>query len=357
MSVVFKQNLKSFIRKGIASLYFASHHFMKHLKGKVVILMYHRVVSDKELSRYYIQPGMYVKNDVFEMQMAFLKEYFDIVSLPEILELWKDKNFDESKRYCVITFDDGWLDNYLYAYPVFKRYNMPATIFLTTSRVGTNEWFWPDKIGYLLSHYYKNGALHKNKVSIPLFVKEGLGEFTKGNRLQPAFIKRDMEEGINSAIETCKGLTDEEIDRLIGSLCRGLDKKLPVERVLLNWQEIEEMSENRISFGSHSCSHKILTKLDPEDLRNEIADSMGFLKEKRINSVPVFCYPNGDYTDKVIEEVKAAGYQAAVSTKLGPEGASPLNRFALKRIGIHNDISNTVPLFAYRLSGLKIGCS
>ncbi len=53
-----------------------------------------------------------------------------------------------------------------------------------------------------------------------------------------------MEEDINSAIETCKGLTDEEIDQLIGSLRRGLDKKLPFERVLLNWLRIPAHSNS-----------------------------------------------------------------------------------------------------------------
>lgn len=350
-----KQKLKSSIRKGISALYFASHHLMRHLKGKVVILMYHRVVSSKELGRYYIQPGMYVKNDVFEMQMKFLKEHFEIVSLTELLELWKDKKLDETKRYCVITFDDGWMDNYVHAYPVLKRYDMPATIFIPTTYIGTDEWFWPDKIGYLMSHYYKNGnrSSHEYKLSIPFFLKNESGKTSKGNELKTAFIGRDMEEDINSAIETCKGISDKEIDQLIRSLCMGLDKKLPSERVLLNWQEIEEMSENRISFGSHSCSHKILTKLDAEQLRSEIADSLHVLREKGINSVPVFCYPNGDYSDSIIEQVKASGYQAAVSTVFGIESNSTRNGFCLRRIGVHNDISSNRSLFAFRISGIQ----
>ncbi|MFZ3136173.1 MAG: polysaccharide deacetylase family protein [Thermodesulfovibrionales bacterium] len=340
------------MRSIIASTYYATNHYLTRLKGKVAILMYHRVISEKELSGYYIQPGMYVKNDVFEMQMKFLKENFQILSFSELLNLWKDKKWDVTKRYCVITFDDGWLDNYIYAYPILKRYNIPATIFLPTSYIGTNQWFWPEKISYLLQYYFKNG-IPLRQFTIPLFVKEGLGEITKDNKFQTLFSGKD--EGVDSAIERCKGLPDEEINKLIASLCEALGQKIPLERLLLNWNEIEEMSKNGISFGSHSCSHKILTKLDPKDLRSEIADSLHVLREKRINSVPVFCYPNGDYSDSIIEQVKASGYQAAVSTLFGLEDGSPQNLFGLKRIGIHNDITSTISLFAYRISGIKLG--
>ena len=100
---------------------------------------------------------MYVSKDVFEMQMQFLKEHFTVVSFGELLDLWTQKTYDQSKRYCVITFDDGWLDNYIYAYPVLKKYEIPATIFLPTAFVGTNKWFWPDKIGFILRHYLLPG--------------------------------------------------------------------------------------------------------------------------------------------------------------------------------------------------------
>ena len=356
------QKFKLLTRRAVAATYYATNHYLTRLKGKVIILMYHRVVTEKELNQYYIQPGMYVKKDVFEMQMKFLKEHFEIISLSELLKLWKDKKLDESKRYCVITFDDGWLDNYIYAYPILKKYKIPATIFLPTSYIGTSQWFWPDKLSYLLNHYYNNGngALHKYKVSIPLLVKEarlpsvgqGLGENTKGNKFQTLISGKDIEESIESAIETCKGLPDEEINKLIASLSEALGKKIPVERLLLNWQEIEELSENGISFGSHSCNHIILTKLGAEELQNETAASLHVLKEKRINYVPVFCYPNGDYADKIIEQVKQAGYTAAVSTRFGCEGNTTKELFDLKRIGIHNDISSTIPLFIFHLSGI-----
>ena len=76
----------------MASGYFATGHFLRRLQGKVVILMYHRVLSEKELKEQFVQPGMYVRSDVFELQTQFLKEHFQILSFIELLNLWKENS-------------------------------------------------------------------------------------------------------------------------------------------------------------------------------------------------------------------------------------------------------------------------
>jgi hypothetical protein len=151
--------MKSAVRQILGSSVYYSGLYRNLLRGKTIILAYHRVLSKREMDEMYIQPGMYVSQDVFEKQMQFLKEYFTVVSFGELLDLWKQKTYDPNKRYCVITFGDGWLDNYLYTFSVLKKYQIPATIFLPTNYVGTNDWFWPDRLGTLLWYHYKsNGA-------------------------------------------------------------------------------------------------------------------------------------------------------------------------------------------------------
>src|SRR5574337_401681 len=114
------QKIKAAARHIMASVCYASNYSLSRLQGKAAILLYHRVLTEKELGQDFIQPGMYVRRDVFEMQMLFLKKHFQIVSLQDLLALWKGKKWDNSKRYCVVTFDDGWRDNYLYAFPILQ---------------------------------------------------------------------------------------------------------------------------------------------------------------------------------------------------------------------------------------------
>jgi peptidoglycan/xylan/chitin deacetylase (PgdA/CDA1 family) len=338
------QKLKSMTRRLLAASYFSSRHFLSRFQGKLLILTYHRVLSEREIHKNWTQPGMYVRDDVFASQMAFLKQYFDLLSFSELLALWREKEWDKAKRYCVITFDDGWLDNYLYAYPILKKHQIPATIFLPTSFIGTDRWFWPDQVGSLLRQYYSSRATKRGEIFASLrsrwpelgFLEEGI-----------AFDKMD------DVIEALKKLPHEEIDLFLETFSKEMEIELPRQRVLLNWEEVKEMSRFGISFGSHSVTHRILTSLPPKEVRYEIEHSFQTLSDKNVNPVPVFCYPNGNCNREIIDQVKASGYQAAAGVQFGFEGPSPANLFELRRVNIHNDITATPALFAWHISGFQ----
>jgi len=329
--------IKGAARHAISLAYYAFNRCPAGLKGKVALLMYHRVLTKKNLEKYYVQPGMYVLDDVFERQMSYLKKNFYILRLSELLDMWREGVWDNSQRYCVITFDDGWLDNYRHAYPILLKYNIPATIFLPTSLIGTNHWFWPDRLGFILQ---KCLSLSEGKHVSLLYET---WPWMRNDRIN------DIDDKIDSIIETVKLLSDDDIAQLIYDAATLFELIFPDERLLLNWDEVSEMSKESISFGSHSASHAILTKLTRDNMKMEIRTSMETLREKNINYVPVLCYPNGDYNDCIAELVKDTGYLAGVSTRFGIEGRTPRNKYGLHRIGVHNDISTSVPLYAYRL--------
>jgi len=337
--------IKSTLRQFAAEAYYTSKHFLKRLRGKVLILTYHRVLPGKERNQQFIQPGMYVQNNVFEKQMLFLEKYFSILSFAELLDLWNKETLRKDQRYCVITFDDGWLDNYIYAYPILREHNIPATIFLPVVFIGTNQWFWPDKIGYILRQCDFDSLTMVNKEFITLLRRR----YPWMKQLNGV---RHNEE-IDLLINICKRQPEEEIHDFIMQMTKNFNLDFPDERVLINWDEVEEMSQHGIAFGSHSSTHKILTKLPAKESQKEIEESLYILRQKNINYIPIFCYPNGNYNQEIIRQVKAADYQAAVSTRFGFEDGLPQDLFSLKRISIHNDITATIPLFAFHISGLN----
>jgi peptidoglycan/xylan/chitin deacetylase (PgdA/CDA1 family) len=293
----------------------------------VVILAYHRILSREDLLGSYVPPGMYVRADVFEAQMRFVKEHFEVLSLEQLLEHWTAGSLDEAKRYCVVTFDDGWRDNYLHAYPVLRQLGIPATIFLATQFVGTDEWFWPERLAYILLGRMGRSARHNDE-------------------------RMWSEAEVEAECGRWKRMRRADIDRALGELMRERAMSLPRERAVMNWDEVAEMSQHRISFGSHSLTHAILTREYPQEVDRELRESLRELRERKVNWLPVFCYPNGDYSVEIIDQVKAAGYLAAVCSESGVEARAPGNLFALRRVGIHNDVSATMPLFAFRLAGL-----
>jgi peptidoglycan/xylan/chitin deacetylase (PgdA/CDA1 family) len=340
------QAMKGLVRQGMAeTLYLSNLHRFCH-KGKAAILTYHRVVPRDELSAQWIQPGMYVETDVFERHMLFLQEEFRIISLHELLERWNTGDWDKEARYCVVTFDDGWLDNYLYAYPILRKFGIPATIFLPTDFVGTHEWFWPEKVAYCVNDLTRS---EEASVKGGPILNEFLGIDADRTRLSYVsdVARRDFADHV---IERCKEHNPKAISELVDKLSNALGIILPHKRCIVDWTEVAVMAQGRISFGSHSCSHRILTHLSAHDVKSELEESQQVLMARSKNYVPVFCYPNGNNTARIQAMVKECGYQAAVGVQPGVEGASPSQLFELRRISIHNDIAYTVPLYAMRLS-------
>lgn len=308
--------------------------------GQICILMYHRVIPPVET----IQAGMYVKPGTFENQLKLLKKYFNVISLDKLGVLQKENLANSSnKPPCVITFDDGWKDFYDFAYPLLKKYNFPATIFLPTKFIDSRTKFWTDTFAYLIAN---RQITFFNQLSEP----ENLEIIEYLNKLSGS-IGHQLEAGI----EYLKKYPLSKIEEILAELSHmwqvDTDKS---GRDFLNWSEIIEMKNSGlVSFGSHTVNHHILTTVDDETIKSELVDSREELLEKNVldGSCLSFCYPNGSYTKDIAAMVRSSGYHLAVTTKNGWNQADA-DKFTLKRIGIHEDMTSTDALFACRIAGL-----
>lgn len=92
------------------------------------ILVYHSI-SEDPLNPFSVSP------EDFEAQVQFLSQEYNVISLEELIACIVDKGQEIPLDSVVITFDDGFGDNYTYAYPVLKKYGVPATIFVITERL------------------------------------------------------------------------------------------------------------------------------------------------------------------------------------------------------------------------------
>lgn len=343
-------NLKAPVWRILAGLYVASGIGRIRHRGRVVILTYHRVVSDRMVRDEHIQAGMYVRGQSFETHITYLRKRFTIISLDELLDLWQTNRLKRDRSYCVITFDDGWKDNYQFAFPLLMKYRIPATIFLATDFIGTAQWFWPDLMMLLLekSAQPTTGAADRKAVSTILAETIGVtlsaadGIFRRdesGDPIHP-----------DTIVELCKRVKGDSIHKIIDRLSCALHMDLPTHRVLLNWDEVREMAGKGVTFGSHSSSHRIMTHIPLSDVKTELIDSRERMLEQGIKPVPVFCYPNGNFDRDIQELVRETGYLAAVGCEVGLEGERPSDLFALKRVCLHEDGTASVPLLALALS-------
>jgi len=305
--------------------------------GHGIILTYHRILPKDKITRL-IEPGMYVTADTFENHIAFLKDNFEIVSLRDLYSGLKgEERNTNDKPFCSITFDDGWVDFFVYAFPILKKHKTPSTIFLPTSFIGSEKIFWTDRLAHLLS------SMHSGNSSINF--KNPL--FNKMAELQGSFVQK-----LEQSVQLLKNYDYLEIEHILRELSTILGiQEINLPRSFLNWDEVRGMAKTQlVSFGSHTVNHAILTKLKDTDIVYELEAS----KDKLVAEGAVdpefiaFCYPNGNYNRKIGELVMRAGYKLSVTTDCGWVSKN-MNLFTLKRIGLHQDVSSSSSLLLYRL--------
>lgn len=335
---------------GILSLYL-------HLKGKLflrpdfTILMYHRVLDAAHIGQNHLPSGMVTLESTFDKQMQYLRKNFNVIPLDALIGYLKDRK-NLPPRSIIITFDDGWRDNYIFAFPILKRYDLPATIFLSTDYIGTSKIFWFQAINFIL----RSRALTSQKMTHILNKFEQISLEERKALVRSSAL-------VDPFIEKLKRIKPDIQERIVREMIKESDlrtNEIGKRRWMLDWEEIEKMGEKQISFGSHACSHRILTHLNLADIKRELIQSKRAIEEKTERPVNCFAYPNGDYSPKIRELVKEAGYLCGCAVEGAGGRQDEIDLFALPRIGIHEGMSIGIKggfskaLFACHIAGFFI---
>ena len=295
--------------------------------GIRIILAYHRVTENLPDALY--DPGMFVTQKTLEMHINEILHCFDIVPLSRIV------GTDEPRRVCAITFDDGWVDTYLNAFPVLKRYGVPAAVFVPVNMIDSDKTFWFQDLWDLAIKI--KGSAEENAF---------LEHFA---RIAPSWHPRSMDvENIARLTNILKNFPAQKLNKLVANAFLIFGLELESHKSVMSLNEIHEMSENGITFGSHGLDHYILPNLNSQMKKAQILDSFEILQDKLHSVIPFFCYPDGRWDDESIAFVKEAGYEGAVTTILGHNSRNT-DRFLLVRILMHEDISDSPSLFWFRI--------
>lgn len=319
-------NIKSKIKNIIGLIFRHYCRFFNVLRGKSFILMYHRVKDSQEHDDLY-DSAMFVTNKTLEMHIDELSQDFNIVSL--------DQMGEDVRPQCILTFDDGWADNYHNALPVLSARAVPATIFITVNYIGTSKSFWFHSI-WLIA----NRCLLAND-------EDKFFSYFKRHIKYDGDLKIN-EDNVAIIIGEFKSFKPEEIDIIVENALTafGIDNKST--STMLTWNQVNELINSGVTIGSHGMNHYILTQLDDIKIKYEITESLSVLKNNVKTISEYFCYPNGNYNNGVINTVKLAGYVGAIGTEIG-YNTSKTNKYCLNRIAIHDDISSTPGLLWFRI--------
>lgn len=305
--------------------------------------MYHRILPADDPRTRLEEPGMVVTPENFRQQIETVSKYFETVKLSDWLTR-KSGNQALPAKACAITFDDGWADNFEFAFPILRETTTPATIFLVSDMIGTRSSFWPERLARLLESVSTQHSEHWSHPELAWLRNANTG-YAFGNT-------PPSPEELTEIIATAKGLTDGEVHERLDTIEKtlGLDGD-GAPASLLDWEQVREMLDSGlVEAGSHTCNHIRLNADTPQELmEHEIIASKQSIEQHTGQPVQTFCFPNGDYTDAARTLVRTH-YAGAVTTESG-WNAAETDAYCLSRIGIHNDISQDRTAFLARLSG------
>jgi peptidoglycan/xylan/chitin deacetylase (PgdA/CDA1 family) len=314
----------------------------RHADDEVAILMYHRILPSNETGPA-VQAGMIVEPETLDLHLRYLRERFDIVPLSALVR-GDGPRKHHGRPLCALTFDDGWYDFHEHAYPLLSRHEAPATVFLPTDFVGTDRWFWTDRIGLLIEGMapFKDGTQRASLSGDPL---SGALSRLSGTR----------EARLEKAIALLKPQPVGKIEQVLSDLAAGVGKDIvPPGRAFLSWEEVRKMSgSGLVCFGSHTAGHPLLTTLAEEQARDELKRSRDALIAHGAADADFmsFSYPNGNYSEHLSQLVRETGYHLAVTADRGWHRRAE-NLYTIKRIALHQDMASTEAMLASRIVNL-----
>jgi peptidoglycan/xylan/chitin deacetylase (PgdA/CDA1 family) len=299
--------------------------------GRVRILMYHGVPKKQRFTGVENHYGYNVPLAELEAQLAYLAARCRVVSLGDFTAR---RGLESRRTNVVLTFDDGYENNYTNALPVLERLGLPALFAVTTAFVLEREPLWNDVVEYAVRHTRRervtlalcgetrtfalapqgapgatgaagaaDGRLALYNWLLRLCVQ--IDQLRRAELLERALFELEVERSAVLSDPDYRPLSPEQIQRLAGG---GL-----------------------VEIASHSVHHYLLAKLPREQVRREVRESKAALEALTGRPVRAFCLPGGSADRGVLDEIFAAGYEVVLTSEAGT--VSPEQR-VLKRCGI-----------------------
>jgi len=299
-------------------------------KPGVTILAYHRIIADRHEG---VCPYICVAESALRRQVRFFKKHYAVISLEEAIDRLVTNRIDQ--HYLVLTFDDGYSDNYSLGLEIFLNEGIQPAIFVTTDCVEKQQLLWPDAIRRLLYGARLAGPISLEDPDVA--IRPQLSSRIRAAKCIFAHVKK-MDLGYRSQYLCALA------ERL------GMSSAPAEGRMMLNWEEVDALRREGVTIGSHTVSHPVLSNVSATVAAAEIADSKAILEKKTGAPVTLFAYPNGaagDFTDANVDQLKRAGYRAAVTTIRGVNRPGA-DLFRLRRTGIY--LTDTLSVIKLKLA-------
>lgn len=239
----------------------------------VLALTYHRI-GNPDGSPY--DHGLWSAHpDAFFEQVRFCKSHLDVITpddLPSVVARRRG-------RYALITFDDGYRDNYEIAFPILRAAGVPATFFVTTGFIDCPRLSWWDEIAWMVRRSTRNALDLREWFDTPI-----------------VFDEPDREHAVRRLLRAYKAnpATDSEryLNAVAGATGSGRYRE-PCQDLWMTWDNLREMQAAGMTIGGHTINHPVLALATPEKQLEEIAGCSRRLAAELGRPMASFSYPVG----------------------------------------------------------------
>lgn len=297
--------------------------FLRHrLIKELPILAYHRIYGLEDKTAFPFDPELISASRAnFAWQMRYIKARYNPITFQMLIDALDGKAL-LPKRPLVITFDDGYDDNYHNAFPILKSLGIPATIFISTGYIGSSKPFWFDLVAHIV-YRAPNGFMVLDDLQLTLQLDDDVASRRAATHKLLRKLKQVRNKQRLSFLEWLECDYASVVDTTSFPLSQPM-----------TWDQIREMHTAGIEFGSHTITHPILSQLDDKALEYELAVSKQQIEQELDNPISVLAYPVGEITafdERVIQAAQSTGYRLGISYIKGVNRLDKLDHFSLYR--------------------------
>lgn len=304
--------------------------------NRLIVFNYHRIKPDNPGALTDFDDGVYNLNaSLFYQQMKWMKHHTRVLSETDLIdEIVANKN-KKSKRNgpsVVITFDDGYRDNFDIAYPILKSLQIPAFFFICTEMIWERKLRWWDILAYLIKKCHKPTiVIHDTEYSLETERSVIIADFLQQLKPYPLSQIHDYLQLISHACEVEFPSEDSQ------------------DRELMTLDQIREMRTHEMVIGSHTHTHQALSALNHDVIQKELSVSKRLLEDAMDQAVNSISYPYGRYQYIPLSVQNAArkcGYQLGFTSSSGINYLNDLHPMVLNRFSCNLEQISTAALTA-----------
>lgn len=285
---------------------------LQHYRQQLPILAYHRILDDDANLDSLADPGLFsTRASDFRRQVEWLGRHADCVTF---------ETLDQARRCpVIITFDDGYEDNYRLAWPILRDAKIAAVFFVTTDFIDHGQPMWFDRAANAIRQ--RNGQLPAELVA----------NFSGAN------LSRSV---LQQCLAWMKSMDDCRRREVLAALEYGLNNTSLEQHHPMSWDQLRQMAASGMEIGSHSCSHAVLANESRQRIQSELMQSRQRIESEIGKPCRSLAYPVGGGTaisPMVVAEAQDAGYQYACSYISGINRQPQADPMHLRRLHVELD--------------------